>query len=154
VSWLYTAYELVVGKLPWHSIVDKDKIMDMKIASNIGVDFEKVSPEMCKICGIVEGLGFKDRPNYEAIYNLLIKAMERHGISMVDEFDWCRILRQKERRTIRGFVALRDKKAIVDVAPVLLPTTDLTKLTFPHATEFVPSSQVAEVGESYCCTCW
>lgn len=88
ISWMYSMVELVDGKLPWLSGRDFERTHRMKQTMSIRTLFATLPGEFIDIWRHVNSLKFGERPNYEHIEDLIIRAMAKNNISPNAPFDW------------------------------------------------------------------
>ena len=88
VSWFYVVVDLLTGDLPWKRMEDRDEILRMKRTLDIGAAAGQIAPEMAEVWELVSTLEYQEEPNYEGIYALLGKMLEREEVAMDAEYDW------------------------------------------------------------------
>ncbi|CAI4231295.1 unnamed protein product [Auanema sp. JU1783] len=94
-SWLYMIVEWLSGLLPWSSL-HKDNLDDIKKLKEQSHE-DDGSEVLLKFCPKVEfrrimkhldGLTYRDKPNYSLLHEILQLAMTNNGVKMDDSFDW------------------------------------------------------------------
>jgi len=105
-SLLYMTIEFLKGSLPWSNIENKEDVGQRKMELS-GKDLVKDLPEeMARFMEHLEGLEYKDAPNYDYIMDLFSMLMEKSGGSEDDPYDWERPAAEKRDRAAGPLRAL------------------------------------------------
>ncbi|XP_028395965.1 uncharacterized protein LOC114519972 [Dendronephthya gigantea] len=87
-SFFYMMVEFCNGHLPWRKIKEKEKVGKMKENYDHSLLLKRMPKEFNNILNHIKSLGYSDKPNYQFIFELLEKSMEREGVKNDDLFDW------------------------------------------------------------------
>ena len=88
ISWMYSMIELVEGRLPWLSGRDFERTHRMKQVTSPRTLFSSLPGEFIDIWRHLNSLKFGERPNYDHIEDLIIRAMAKNNIAPNTPFDW------------------------------------------------------------------
>lgn len=88
ISWMYSMIELIEGRLPWLSGCDFERTRRMKMTTTSRTLFGALPGEFLDMWRHVNSLGFGDRPDYDYIEDLLLRAMAKNAVTADMPFDW------------------------------------------------------------------
>lgn len=87
ISWLYSVYEIKIGKLPWDGI-EKKQMKIMKKDFPNSKYFSTLPSEFHLIYDYITNLGYYDKPDYNYINDIILKIMLRKSMYMTEPYDW------------------------------------------------------------------
>jgi serine/threonine protein kinase len=89
MSWWYSVVEMANGELPWGEERDKTKTFTEKSASDCGIRLTTALPsELLTIHQTISALRYEDQPDYDAIMQLMVRAMKASKCNWRGKFDW------------------------------------------------------------------
>lgn len=98
-SWLYMAFELLTGTLPWANFDNHELMAEYKRSlrrKERATFFRELPPEFDHIMTMLDGYSYWDRPDYDKLQGLLVHAAQHLDASLKDPLDW-----QKNKRLLR-----------------------------------------------------
>ena len=149
ISWFYLSYELMVEQLPWRGVSDKGRILAMKDRFDVGNKVAPVVPELYEVWRHIKGLEFKDTPNYQHIYDCLLRVCRRSGFKIEDPFDWADMLHENRNQVVQALETLKVKQVAKVDSVIHAHMTD--RLLAPHITVPSPFSHISDSDECGCC---
>lgn len=87
-SWFLSIVELWIGRLPWSSSNDKQKIYEIKKNTDITKLIEPLPKPILSVYKLIRRLNTEDRPDYNLIISFIVKAMKQIGASWDDPYQW------------------------------------------------------------------
>lgn len=127
-SWFLSIIELWIGRLPWASSNDKQKIYEIKRSTDITKLIEPLPKPMLSVYKLIRRLNTEDKPDYDLIISFIVEAMKEIGASWFEPFQW-------EKMDVSEFSALPTLSPPDDELPNI--PTDLPEPVIPPM-EFVP----------------
>ncbi|OHT12466.1 CK1 family protein kinase [Tritrichomonas foetus] len=148
ISWFYLTYEFAVEQLPWRGEQDKRLILEMKENFNIGTKVSPVAPELFEVWRHINSLSFTDTPNYQHIYQCLMRICRNNGFKLDDPFDWSDFLHEHRNIIARAIEHLQPSKT----PPIRIRDDNIEqRLLGPNLQLKSPFSHISETETCGCC---
>ncbi|XP_024086073.1 tau-tubulin kinase homolog Asator isoform X13 [Cimex lectularius] len=87
-SLFYMLAEFVNGQLPWRKMKDKEQVGIMKEKFDHTLLLKHLPSDLRLFLEHIQGLEYKDKPDYAMLCGLFERCMKRRGIKETDPFDW------------------------------------------------------------------
>jgi len=94
ISWYFMFVELLFGPLPWRGATNSSAIYRLKVSFDARSFTASLGPELFGIWQCILSLGYKDKPNYQLIYDEMRSLFVKNSIKMDEQYDWAPIIKE------------------------------------------------------------
>ena len=118
-SWYYSFLQMMLGRLPWSGVEERDNVFKMKKETNYNALLTNYPHQILQIHDILFNLEHEDEPPYDEIIGLLEEVFEENGFSWDDPYDWDSI--KKRKMAHLSSIDLTPPKDDHPIVPLTLP---------------------------------